>query len=313
MPLLPLALLALAVLLGLFALFDWRPFEDRPAPPEPFKIEAMAPAPGARASRTPVAGRIEASGKLTILSAPASAGQAAPWSSGRAQWGTRPQRFKPVPSNMLSGLRALFRLVPQPELADRLIIVSESLSYGGGRLLLIDGCFRLHKADGPIAIFPPGTILGLRNNYLMVGPPGLPPELSARVGEHVAWADAVKRPFGQSSLDRVARLCGKGPVEYAVPGSASVQQSASDALAASSFSDRYGVPWADALKRVRRCREKLQQSLPGQGRDIPMVQNMCGSTPPSPVAHQSTCPNGTTLSGGLCRTPEGYVRPIPNL
>lgn len=38
---------------------------------------------------------------------------------------------------------------------------------------------------------------------------------------------------------------------------------------------------------------------------------MCITIPPPPVARQEDCPAGTKLSFGLCRTPEGYIRPLP--
>jgi hypothetical protein len=215
---------------------------------------------------------------------------------------------------MLGGLRALFRLVPPPqEELDQLRVTNLDRRYGSGRLIIVDGCFRLDGPRGPIAILQPGTILGLRDGYLMAGPPGLPPELSARVGEHVFWEGDTIRNFEAGSLQRVRQYCGPGEVQSVRPESATVQQARNDGFAASNFADRYGVPWPEALRRVRRCRERLQQTLPGGADAPPMVDNVCGSTPPSPVMDPNSCPPGTSLTGGICRTAEGHIRPVPEI
>jgi hypothetical protein len=280
----------------------------------PFKIEALVNKAEARATAVPLGARIGADGKLTILSAPGSDGKALPWSSQPSQWGVQPQPLQPVPAKMLAGLRALFRLVPRPaDELDRMMVTTLERRVGSGRLVLVDGCFRLDGRTGPIAILPPGTILGLSKGYLMAGPPGLPPELSARIGEHVFWEGDTIRNFDAASLARVKQHCGSGDVQLVRPQSATVQQARNDGHAASNFADRYGVPWRDALQRVRRCRERLEESLPEPRNGAPMVDNMCGSTPPSPVLDPDYCPPGSTLSGGLCRTTEGHIRPVPEV
>jgi hypothetical protein len=109
----------------------------------------------------------------------------------------------------------------------------------------------------------------------------------------------------------MAAACGPGRAQIVVPASATVQQARSDGFAASDFVQRYGGSWAEALKRVRRCRERLEQSLPRVPDRAPLTDNPCGSTPPSPVGDPANCPPGTNLSGGLCRTAQGLVRPVP--
>jgi hypothetical protein len=214
---------------------------------------------------------------------------------------------------MLRGIRALFRHVPHPAPeTDEPMMMTLERNVSSGRLILVRGCFRMNSPDGPLAVFPPGAQLGLVGPYLMVGPPGFPPEMSARVGEHLFWEGKAMTRFTEASRRRMAAACGSGPAQTVIPASATVQQARSDGFAASNFAKRYGGSWDDALRRVTRCRERLENSLPPVPDRGPLADNPCGSTPPSPVGNPADCPAGTSLSGGLCRTAEGYVRPEPS-
>ena len=303
-------LLIVAALLVIAAVLpqDW--FRPAPEPPQPLKVEALVTPANSGAADAPRGGRIEEDGSLTILSAPGSVGRALPWSGRPSQWGVEPQPHDPLPPEMLAGIRALFRLVPQPP-RDELMVTTLERRVAGGRLILDRGCFRLNGTDGAIAVFPPGTKLGLIDGYMVVGPPGFPPELSTRVGEHVFWEGDTFRNFDQASLQRIATYCGPGPAGTVMPASATVQQARNDGLEASEYAERYGVDWDEALRRVRQCRERMEQNAP-RGGDMPLVDNLCGSIPPQPVFDPEECPPGTSLSGGLCRTPEGHIRPIPD-
>jgi hypothetical protein len=304
-----LVIAALAMVLGLLPR-QWT--EPKARPPQTIVVEALVTRTGSRATAAPRGARIENDGSLTIPSAPGSPGRALPWSSPPSQWGVQPQRFDPLPPAMASGIRALFREVPQPAAErDQPMMMTLERTVASGLLLLVRGCFRMNSADGPLAVFPPGTRLGLVDGYLMVGPPGFPPELSARVGEHVFWEGKAMTRFDEASRRRIAAACGAGPAQTVLPASATVQQARNDGLAASNFTRRYGSSWTDALRRVRQCRERLEQSLPPAPDRGPLTDNPCGSTPPSPVSDPANCPAGTKLSGGICRTPEGHVRPLP--
>ena len=305
-------ILLLAAVVMLFGLLPRRWTEPAPKPPPAIEVEALVTGTGSRATAAPRGARIEDDGSLTILSAPGSPGRALPWSSPPSQWGVQPQPFDPLPPAMSGGIRALFRQIPRPAPErDEPMMMTLERNVSSGRLLLVRGCFRMNKPNGPLAVFPPGTRLGLVDGYLMVGPPGFPPELSARAGEHVFWEGTAATRFDEPSRRRMAAACGPGPAQTLIPASATVQQAGSDGFAASNFAERYGGSWDDALARVRRCRERLEQSLPPSPDRGPLTDNPCGSTPPSPVSDPADCPAGTKLSGGICRTPEGHIRPLP--
>jgi hypothetical protein len=311
-PAIAVGLLALAALVMLFGLLPRRWTESTPRPAPAVEVEALLIANGSRATAAPRGARIEDDGTLTILAVPGSPGRALPWSSHPSQWGVQPQRFETLPVAMAGGIRALFRQVPRPPPErDEPMMMTLERNVSSGRLLLVRGCFRMNSSKGPLIVFPPGTTVGLVGGYFMVGPPGFPPELSARVGEHVFWEGKAMTGFDEPSRRRIAAACGPGPAQTAVPASATVQQARNDGFAASNFAERYGGSWEEALKRVRKCRERLEQSLPPHPHRGPVTDNPCGSAPPPPVADPANCPAGTKLSGGLCRTPEGYIRPLP--
>ena len=111
-------------------------------------------------------------------------------------------------------------------------------------------------------------------------------------------------------LARVHERCGPGPVQVVgLLQSLSAGQAFADGQSATRLAAMYGLSWDEALARIHACRERLSQG-PG-GNRIVMVETPCGTTPPPPVSDPARCPPGTTLSAGLCRTPEGSVRPIP--
>ena len=39
---------------------------------------------------------------------------------------------------------------------------------------------------------------------------------------------------------------------------------------------------------------------------------MIVNAPPRPPEPDTVCPPGTTMTFGICRTPEGYMRPLPD-
>lgn len=310
-PALAVGLLVVAALLVAFSMLPRRWTEQAPKPPRPIQVQAFVNPDAGGATAAPRGARVEPDGTLTILSAPGSQGRAEPWSAEPSQWGVRPQPVTRVPQAMLAGIRALFRVVPPPPSRhDELIVTTLERNVSAGRLTLVRGCFRLNGPGGPLAVFPPGASLGLVDGHLMVGPPGLPPELSARVGEHLFWEGKAFANFDELSRRRMAAACGPGPAQTVVPASATVQQARNDGFAASEFSDRYGLPWDEALAQIRRCRARAERALPALN-GAPLVDNPCGSAPPPPVMDPADCPAGTELSGGLCRTPKGHIRPIP--
>jgi hypothetical protein len=65
------------------------------------------------------------------------------------------------------------------------------------------------------------------------------------------------------------------------------------------FRSNYGLSAEVARKAVERCKAV-------QGRAACLI-----SPPSPPPAGELNCPAGTSARHGMCRTPEGYLRPLP--
>ena len=64
--------------------------------------------------------------------------------------------------------------------------------------------------------------------------------------------------------------------------------------------EKYGLSEADARKVLEGCKARS-----GAG--------ICFTTPPPPPPPGGpSCPSGTKSVHGMCRTPEGHVRPLPD-
>jgi hypothetical protein len=128
----------------------------------------------------------------------------------------------------------------------------------------------------------------------------------ARIGEMVEW-ELGNRHRGDSlpplisdaaALAAIHAACGLGEV-VAVPSrvsSVSLARFRGREAAVRDFMDRYGVSEAEARRKIGRG-----------GGSVP-----CAPLPPQPpVPAARLCPPGTRYAAGLCRTPEGYIRPVP--
>lgn len=302
-----------AALVALAALpRDW--FEPPAKPRQPPAVEFIAP-DGATAP-APIKGMSAGpEGFGTILSAPPRKLEP---TAELIEPG--PQLFAsnaPAIAPALGGLlRLVARIAPVPP-SDQLVNFNpEAPGRDVGRIILRDGCLRLAAAGEPHVILPAGTRLYVDDQgYLSLGILS-DSRANPRVGELVSWEAYPQPPLSLAAAARVRTQCGPGPVRFlTIALSVSASQALSDAFAAKNFADRYGVPWVDALRSVQRCRDRMAKNLPPlpSGEPPLLIENMCGSTPPSPVADPASCPPGTSLSGGLCRTPDGYVRPVPAL
>ena len=58
--------------------------------------------------------------------------------------------------------------------------------------------------------------------------------------------------------------------------------------------------------------EVNRRTTPGGILEPPITGAMVADSPPPPVMDPSECPPGSSISAGLCRTPEGYLRPLPD-
>ncbi len=276
-----LAVLAAAVL-GLLA---WRDAlhltNPKPRPVKPWRTDARVTPPDAKATLAPKGGRIEPSGRLTILSAPGSTGKPVPLVPGTVHWGHLAQPFERVPNAMLAGVRGLFRLVPRPP--DERLLVG-GVEYGRGRLVLVDGCFRMNGPGGPLLVFPPGTRFGLRDGYLVVGPPGLPPLVSARVGEQIFWEGDTITNWDEGTRRRVGRICGPGRIESVNPWSVTVREAKVAGFSASSAAGNNGITWEGALRDVERCMADIRRREPDALRRMFQIDHcQAGPEPLAPV------------------------------
>lgn len=280
-----LAVLAAAIL-GLLAWTDALHLtipEQRPV--KPWRTDARVTPVDARATLAPKGGTIERSGRLTLLAAPGSPGKAVPLVPNTVHWGHMAQPFEPVPNAMLAGVRGLFRLVPHPpDEQDNETLTLLVAEYGEGRLVLVDGCFRMNGPGGPLLVFPPGTRLGLRGGYLMVGPPGLPPLVSARVGEQIFWEGGTITNWDEGTRRRVRAICGPGRIESVNPWSATVREAEVAGFAASSAAGNNGITWEGALRDIERCMADVRRREPDALRRISQIDRCeAGREPRRPV------------------------------
>ena len=178
------------------------------------------------------------------------------------------------------------------------------------RLIIDRGCLRLDTPEQPAVRFiAPPQLYRDRQGYLVVGGhdhDGTP--AYARVGEPVEWelgnryretATGTLAPLvtDPNALRPIHEACGPGPVVSVPPRvvSVSLARFAMREGAVKQFQDMYGVSEAEARRRVGDCGPKRP----------------CGLSPPPPVSDGRLCPLGTRYESALCRTAEGYIRPVP--
>ena len=173
--------------------------------------------------------------------------------------------------------------------------------HSRAKVELRDGCFRLPDRANALVLFPLGTRLFVdREGYLAFGgeAPGY-----GRVGEMLIFRGVIREVTAPELVAPVHAACGPGPV-VKINGTASeaahrAQAAVTDnANAVRHLREAYGLSEAGARRAAQRCAERSGSAV-------------CLTTPPPPVPRQADCPPGTRLSFGLCRTPEGYIRPLP--
>jgi hypothetical protein len=173
--------------------------------------------------------------------------------------------------------------------------------YSQAKVELHDGCFRIGGDDGALVLFPLGTRLFIDGeNYLAFGDesPG-----HGRVGETLIFPGSIAEVTAPELVGPIHAACGPGRV-LKVNGTASAaahrtqQAVVANEQAVRLLRESYGLSEVGARHAMERCRQ-----MSGAG--------VCLQNPPRPVPRQADCPPGTRLSFGLCRTPEGYVRPLP--
>jgi hypothetical protein len=187
------------------------------------------------------------------------------------------------------------------------------------KVVLRDGCFRAPAHDNALVLFPFGASLFVDSEaYLAYGRSEVPGY--ARVGEAVSFMGSVNEVTTASLINPINEACGPGriiKVEGLRSAAASNAQRASDdrVNALRHLIEGYGLSRARADAALafleRRQAAQPQQVGPDGTRFPPVPPSLMANAPPPPVMDPSKCPQGTTLSFGLCRTPEGHIRPLP--
>jgi hypothetical protein len=174
------------------------------------------------------------------------------------------------------------------------------------KVVLDAGCFRVAGGAhaGALVLFPLGAQLFVdREGYLAYGvgeSPGY-----ARVGEELVFPGSIGEVTAPELVKPIHAACGTGKVVAITAMQSAAAQGAQAAVSQNAsafrfFQENYGLSEAVARRAVERCKERS----PGGG------TCMLTPPPPPPVGGPS-CPPGTKPSFGMCRTPEGYVRPLP--
>ena len=303
------ALLAIATVLAVLSMLPKRWTEAPRELPAPLAVELIEPArlPSTRPAKAMSVGP---GGFGTILSAPGRLLVPSPEQPALREPALAAD--PPVAAQVAGLVRLLSRVAPVPP-SDQIVTINlDEPPRDFGTVILRDGCLRVAEAGEPHAIFPAGTWLYIDDaGFLTAGVIANDMATNARLGEP-AWWSVMPRRVDAAALGRIRAKCGPGAVRLiGLPQSVSASQAAADGVAARNLVTMYGLPWTTALPLVRECRARLARN---SGIDpLKMIENPCGSTPPSPVANPRSCPPGTSLSGGLCRTPSGHIRPIPVL
>ena len=171
------------------------------------------------------------------------------------------------------------------------------------KVVLKDGCFRSPDNGDAFVQFPLGAQLFVDSEgYLAFGAKDTPGY--GRVGEELIFMGSIAEVTAPELTGPINAVCGTGKV-IAINATKSAAAERSQDRVATNFNalrelrESYGLSEEQALKALDKCKRQA-----GFG--------TCLTTPPRPIASEKDCPAGTKLSFGLCRTPEGYIRPLPD-
>lgn len=173
------------------------------------------------------------------------------------------------------------------------------------KVVLRNGCFQVDGGvhEGALVQFPLGARLFVDSQgYLAFGESEIPGY--ARVGETIVTPGSIGEVTAPDLLAPIRKACGEGKVVkiHAMRSDAadSAQQRVStNAQSLRYFRENYGLSEDMATKVLEGCKSRM-----GFG-------TCHRSPPPPPPPGGLTCPVGTKPAFGMCRTPEGYARPIP--
>ena len=188
------------------------------------------------------------------------------------------------------------------------------------KVVLKDGCFRAADRGDALVLFPFGARLFIdTQGYLAYGPEAAPGY--ARVGETVTFMGSVNEVTEPALVDPVHTACGPGKV-IKVEGLTSAaagdrQQKLDDeAEAVRRLRSEFGLNEGQARRAydwIDRRQAGSSQIGPDGIRTPPSTASMIINSPPGPpVMDSKSCPPGSRVTFGLCRTPEGWLRPLPS-
>ena len=122
----------------------------------------------------------------------------------------------------------------------------------GGRILLVDGCFRLNDADGPLILFGRNTRLFRDEQGYLTVASTQNPQISGRIGEHMTWGGYPGPVESEPGVRAIRQHCGDGPI-------ASVGQPQSSAWfrvrphAIASYAGHSGLSLQAAWDAIKAC------------------------------------------------------------
>ncbi|MWV27133.1 hypothetical protein [Aurantiacibacter rhizosphaerae] len=186
------------------------------------------------------------------------------------------------------------------------------------QVVLKDGCFRAADHDDALVLFPFGARLFVDSqNYLAYGSEAAPGY--ARVGETVTFMGSVNEVTVPELVEPIHAACGPGRVIKVEGLESADAQSRQDvvndnARALQRLQSSYGLEEAQARRAMAWLdrRQAANRQVDANGIAAPPITAaMTIDVPPRPVMDASECPTGTSLVSGLCRTPQGYLRPLP--
>ena len=83
----------------------------------------------------------------------------------------------------------------------------------GGRIILVDGCFRLNNAEGPLVLFGRNTRLFRDDQGYLTVASTQNPQIGGRIGEHMTWGGYGGPVEDEPGVQAIRRHCGAGPIE----------------------------------------------------------------------------------------------------
>ncbi len=201
---------------------------------------------------------------------------------------------RPLPA----AIAPLVRIFPRD---DRPVGAVNSInSYA--KVVLQDGCFRASDQDNALVLFPLGVQLFVDSQgYLAFGSEETPGY--ARVGQEIVFMGSIAEVAAPELVRPIHAACGPGKVIKVNGMRSAATERAQDQVTTNvnafrELKQMYGLSDSQASRAFEKCKQQA-----GFG--------TCLLSPPPPVDRQQDCPAGTTLSYGLCRTPEGHIRPLP--